>query len=66
MAGGHFLRMPVSVVRCAEPLSLMYCVTVAKRLLGLRSFAITPKQLYRAMIKRGAIEVFPYTPEKEQ
>ena len=65
VAGGSFLRMPVSVVRCHQPLSPMYCVTVAKRLLGIQSLAITPKQLYHGLIKRGALKIFKYQPEEE-
>jgi len=57
--------MPVSVVRCPNGITPLYCVTVAKRLLGIQSFAITPKQLYRAMIKRGATKVFEYIPEED-
>ena len=65
VAGGSFLRMPVSVVRCPHPLSPMYCVTVAKRLLGIPSLAITPNQLYHGLIKRGALKIFKYQPEEE-
>ena len=63
VTGGHFLRCPVGVVRCRLPFSIFYCVTVAKRLLGIRSTAITPKQLYRFLVRRGAVPVFEYDPE---
>lgn len=40
-----------------EPLT---CVTVAKRILGIRSRLQTPKQLYHEMIKAGATVIKPY------
>lgn len=63
VTGGHFLRCTVGVVRCRLPFTLLYCVTVAKRLLGIRSNAITPKQLYDFLVRRGAVPVFEYDPE---
>lgn len=41
-----------------EPLT---CVSVAKRLLGIRSRLLTPKALYHELIKAGAIIIKPYT-----
>lgn len=40
-----------------EPLT---CVSLAKRLLGIRSRLITPKALYHELIKAGAIVIKPY------
>ncbi len=41
-----------------EPLT---CVSVAKRLLGIRSRLLTPKALYHELIKAGALVIKPYT-----
>ena len=40
-----------------EPLT---CVSVAKRILGIRSRLITPKQLYHELLRAGAIPIKPY------
>jgi hypothetical protein len=56
-AGFPVLRMRREIHKrgFAQPL---YCVSVVKHLLGLRSWAITPKQLHDAMIRRGAVPAF--------
>jgi len=36
----------------------VYCVTTVKHLLGLDGYAFTPEQLYHALLRRGATEVF--------
>lgn len=41
------------------PLELLTCVSVAKRLLGIRR-GKTPKQLYHELIKAGALVIKPY------
>lgn len=48
--GSHYLAMPL------EPLT---CVSVAKRILGIRG-PVTPKGLYHELIKAGAIALKPY------
>lgn len=50
--GAHYLPARI------EPLT---CVSVAKRLLGIRSRLITPKALYHELIRAGAIVLKPYT-----
>lgn len=42
------------------PLELLTCVSMAKRLLGIRSRLITPKALYHELIKAGAFVIKPY------
>lgn len=41
-----------------EPLT---CVSVAKRILGIRSRLFTPKQLYHELIRAGALVIKPYS-----
>lgn len=40
-----------------EPLT---CVSVAKRILGIRRRLLTPKQLYHELIRAGALVIKPY------
>lgn len=42
------------------PLEPLTCVSVAKRILGIRSRLVTPKALYHEMLRAGAIIVKPY------
>lgn len=50
--GSHYKSSPI------EPIT---CVSVAKRLLGIRSrWVMTPKQLYHEMIKAGAVVLKAY------
>lgn len=49
--GSHYKLMP---------LELLTCVSVAKRVLGIRSRLITPKGLYHELIKAGAVIIKPY------
>lgn len=42
------------------PMELLTCVSVAKRILGIRNRLITPKALYHELIKAGAIIIKPY------
>jgi len=42
------------------PMEIHSCVTVCKRLLGLRNRILTPKSLYHEMILAGAMVVKPY------
>ena len=44
----------------AAPIEILTCVSVAKRLLGIRTRCITPKGLYKEMIKAGATVIIPY------
>jgi hypothetical protein len=48
-------RAGIHRLRAWEPL---YCVSVIKHLLGLDGFALTPEQLYRLMLRRGAVPAF--------
>ena len=41
-----------------EPLT---CVSVAKRILGIRRRLLTPKQLYHELIRAGALVIKPYS-----
>lgn len=41
-----------------EPLT---CVSIAKRVLGIRSRLFTPKQLYHELIRAGALVIKPYS-----
>jgi hypothetical protein len=43
-----------SVVSHATPRAFVYCVSTVKHLLGLRSKALTPYFLYRALLRQGA------------
>lgn len=36
---------------------LYSCVTIAKSIINVRRFAITPKQLYKALLKQGALKI---------
>lgn len=49
--GAHYLPSHI------EPLT---CVTVAKRILGIRKRILTPKALYHELIKAGAHVILPY------
>lgn len=49
--GAHYKPMP---------LDLLTCVSVVKRLLCIRSRAITPMQLYRELLRAGATVVKPH------
>ena len=42
------------------PIDILSCVSVAKRLLGIHSRLLTPKQLYHEMIRAGATVIKPY------
>ncbi len=42
------------------PVEILTCVSVAKRLLGIRTRCITPKALYHELIKAGALVLKPY------
>lgn len=44
---------------CIEPLT---CVSMAKRLLGIRKRLVTPKGLYRELLRAGALTLKPWTP----
>ena len=41
-------------------IELLTCVSVVKRILGIRSHLITPKSLYHELLKAGAIAIKPY------
>ena len=45
------------------PIELLTCVSVAKRLLGIRTRCLTPRGLYKEMIKAGATVIIPYCPD---
>lgn len=40
------------------PLFGTFCVNAVKHLLGIKSWAITPYQLYKSLKKKGAVDVF--------
>lgn len=42
------------------PIELLTCVSVAKRILGIRNRLVTPKQLYHELLKAGAEVIKPY------
>lgn len=42
------------------PIELLTCVSVVKRILGIRTRCFTPKGLYHEMIKAGALILKPY------
>lgn len=44
-----------------QPIEPFTCVTVAKRMLGIRKRIITPFALYREMVKMGATIIKPFT-----
>lgn len=55
------VRVPRMQVPTARHLSfaLPTCVSVVKAVLGLRAWAVTPWQLYRVLLKAGAVPVTP-------
>lgn len=56
--GTRFLRFESQRVHLFARLRPIYCVTCVKHVLGIRGFALTPRQLYRLLIRRGAVPVF--------
>lgn len=58
VAGGRILRCDRVIRHSWRPRGPVYCVTVVKHLLGVRGFAVTPRQLHDALIAQGAVEVF--------
>ena len=42
------------------PIEILTCVSICKRLLGIRTRCITPKGLYHELIKAGATVLNPY------
>jgi hypothetical protein len=41
------------------PIEFLHCVSVVKRLLGLRGWFITPEGLYKEMLRAGALVIKP-------
>jgi hypothetical protein len=57
-ARGVILESDVGDARVNLPSLPLYCVSVVKHLIGYKGFAVTPWQLYRALKRRGAREMF--------
>lgn len=56
--GAKILFARVEFARVARPRLLLTCVTAIKALLGLRGCcALSPYQLYRSLLARGAVEI---------
>ncbi len=57
--GFPILRMKAVRLHSHRQIEPLYCVSVIKHLLGIRSrLTLTPKQLHREMLKRGAVPAF--------
>lgn len=51
---------------CYKPsnIEILTCVSVAKRVLGIRNrWVLTPRQLYKELLRSGALTIKPYTPD---
>ena len=44
-----------------SPIEPITCVSVAKRILGIRTRLFTPKRLYHELIRAGAVVIKPYS-----
>lgn len=60
--GGGVLRIHQDIgrPRHGPRIAIFYCVTAVSHLLGISSWAVTPKQLHRALLRRGAEPFHPH------
>lgn len=59
LQGFPILRMKPARLHSHRQIEPIYCVSVIKHLLGIRArWVLTPKQLHREMLKRGAVPAF--------
>lgn len=56
--GTKFLRFAGNRTHLFARLRPIYCVTCVKHVLGIRGFALTPRQLYRLLVRQGAEPAF--------
>jgi hypothetical protein len=56
--GCKFLRVKTQRIHLFQRLVPLYCVTCVKHVLGVRGFAVTPRQLYQLLLSQGAEPAF--------